>query len=96
MGWRFRDSDLCVFGSAPEEFGGGGYTRAFETLALGPLTRAREEERGPGGGCMHRMFLHRVRNRDPQALHRAPEKLLAFSVGGAPATLGCKQRSGPG
>jgi hypothetical protein len=65
MGWCFGDSDLCVVGSAPEECGGGGYTRALETLALGPLARAREEERG-GGECMHRILLHRVHDRDPQ------------------------------
>jgi hypothetical protein len=95
MGWCFGDSDLRVFGSAPEECGGGGYTRALETLALGPLARAREEERG-GGECMHRILLHRVHNRDPQALQRAPEKLLAFSVGGAPGHVGLQATIWPG
>jgi hypothetical protein len=46
MGWRFRDSDHCVFGSAREERGGGAYSWALEILALEPLARAREEERG--------------------------------------------------
>jgi hypothetical protein len=38
---------------------------------------------------MHRILLHSVHNRDPQALQRAPEKLLAFSVGGAPGEREC-------
>jgi len=46
---------------------------------------------------MHRMLLHRANNRDPQALQRAPEKLLVFfSVGGAPGHVGLQAAIWPG
>ena len=43
------------------------------------------------------MLLHHVRNKqDPQALNKAPEKLLAFSVGGAPGHVGLQAAIWPG
>jgi hypothetical protein len=45
---------------------------------------------------MHHILLHRVHNRDPQALQRAPEKLLAFSVGGAPGHVDLQAAIWPG
>jgi len=68
--------ELRLVGSARKERSGGVSSWALETVA--PEPRAREE--APSfGGCMQSMLLHLVRRKwDPQALHRAPEKLLAY------------------